>query len=89
MAELFASGRVVDLILIAICIEALLLWSLRRHRRGPGVADWLPNLVSGAALLLALRLTIAQVAWYWVAALLALALLCHLADMQRRLRLSR
>ncbi len=87
LADLFASGRIVDLILVAVCIEALLLGALRRtRRRGPVLADWLPNLVAGAALLLALRLALTQSDWYWIAALLLLSLLAHAADLARRLR---
>lgn len=85
MAELFHSGVIIELILAAVVVEALLLSALRRIRgRGPPIVDWLPNLLSGASLLLALRLTIAQSAWYWVAALLALSLVTHLADLARR-----
>lgn len=85
MAELFHSGVIVELILAAIVVEALLLMAVRRIRgRGPAIGDWMPNLLSGASLLLALRMTIAQSAWYWVAAFLALSLVTHLADLARR-----
>jgi len=85
MAELFHSGLVVDLILLLVAVEAIALLLLRRAwGRAPVVYDWLPNLASGACLLLALRASIAQAAWYWLALLLALSLVAHLADLARR-----
>lgn len=85
MAELFYSGLIVDLIVVLVVVEALALLLMRRVLgRGPGVRDWLPNLASGACLLLALRAGIAQAAWYWLALLLALSLVAHIADLARR-----
>lgn len=87
MAELFHSGLIVELILALVVVEALLLAASRRFLgKGPSVGEWLPNLMSGAALLLALRLTIGQAAWPWVAAMLALSLAAHLTDLARRFR---
>jgi hypothetical protein len=87
MAELFHSGLIIDFILLMVAAEACVLLLLRRVRgRGPVVYDWLPNLASGACLLLALRASIAQAAWYWLELLLALSLLAHLADLGRRFR---
>lgn len=86
MGELFQSGAIVDLILLLVLLEAMALMVFRRiWGRGPGVYDWLPNLASGACLLLALRATIAQMTWMWVALFLTLSLAAHLADLVRRL----
>jgi len=85
LAELFRDGIIVDLILIVVAVEAAVLLVLRHGlQKGPAVRDWLPNLLSGTALLVALRLSMAQAAWIWVAAALAFALVAHLGDLARR-----
>lgn len=83
MNEWLASGLVVDIILLALVLEAGLLALLGRVRR-LGITIWLPNLAAGAALLVALRLAIADAAWTWVAAALGLALLAHVIDLRLR-----
>lgn len=89
MKELFATGRIVDFILAAVALEAVALLALRRRSgRGPGPAALLPNLLAGAALLLALRLSMAGAAWPWLALCLSVALLAHLADVASRWRAS-
>ena len=52
--------------------------------RGPALVDVLPNLVSGAMLLLAVRLASTQTHWAWLALVLLLSLLAHLLDLRRR-----
>ncbi len=87
MAEMFASGRLVDLVLIVVVVEAtvlLLLW--RRAGRGVAPSDLLPNLCAGAFLLLALRAALAGAGWMTAAFCLAGAGLAHLADIHRRWR---
>ena len=85
MASLFASGRIVDLILAFTLVEAVAVVAYHR-RTGKGVppADFLGNLLSGVFLLLALRAALAGAAWPWLAACLLAALLAHLADLGRR-----
>ena len=87
MAELFASGHLVDLILVLTVIEGgclLLYW----HSKQRGIApfDLLPNLLAGAFLLLAMRLTMEGVSWQLPCASLAAAGLSHIADLARRWR---
>jgi hypothetical protein len=87
MAELFASGRLIDLILVVVVLEAaalLLYW--HRARRGIEPFDLLPNLCAGAFLLLALRTTLAGSGWMMASGFLALAGLAHLVDIYRRWR---
>lgn len=85
MTALFASGRIVDLILVVLFLEivALTLW---RTLRGD-TARW-PNLLAaafpGACLLLALRAALSSADWRWVAACLALSFPAHLLDLWRR-----
>ena len=85
MEQLIGSGRIVDLILVLVALEAVVLGYMRA-RRGNGI-EWralLPNLLAGAALLLALRAAITGAAWPWIAAWLAAAGLAHLADLRTR-----
>jgi hypothetical protein len=87
MAEMFASGRLVDLILTIVAIEAaclLVYW--RSRRRGVSPGDLLPNLCAGGFLLLALRLWLGGVGWELCCGSLAAAGMAHLVDLKRRWR---
>ena len=87
MADLFASGRLVDLILLVVVIEAaalLLYWA--RAGRGVAPLDLLPNLCAGAFLLLALRVTLAGSGWMIASLCLSAAGLAHPTDVYRRWR---
>jgi hypothetical protein len=87
MADLFASGRLIDLILIVIVVEAavlLLVW--RYGRRGVAPGDLLPNLCAGAFLLLAFRVTLGGGGWMLACGCLAAAGVAHLIDVIRRWR---
>jgi hypothetical protein len=89
VAELFATGRVVDLILVLMAAEGALLMVLRaRTGRGLAPADLALNLLAGACLLLALRAALVGAGWGWVALGLAAALPAHLIDLRRRLAAS-
>jgi hypothetical protein len=87
MAELFASGRLVDAVLVIVAIEAAFLavyW--RSTGRGVSSGDLLPNLCAGAFLLLALRLSLGGAGWRLCCGSLAAAGLAHLVDLNRRWR---
>jgi hypothetical protein len=87
MAELFASGRLIDLILIVVVLEAaLLIFYWRYTDRGIAPADLLPNLCAGAFLVVALRATIAGSGWMVSSGCLAAGGLAHLIDVYRRCR---
>jgi hypothetical protein len=85
LRDLFASGRVVDLILGLMVLEAVVLLAWRR-RTGSGIAplDLVINLCAGALLLLALRAAIIASDPLAAAPFLAAALVAHLADLARR-----
>ena len=87
MADLFASGRLVDFILIVVVLEAaflILYW--RFARRGISPFDLLPNLCAGAFLLMALRVTLTGGGWMPTSGCLAAAGIAHLIDVNRRWR---
>lgn len=87
MSDLFAGGRIIDWILLLIVLEAVALgaWH-RRSGRGIPLRQVLGTLASGAALMLALRASLAGQPWTMVALWLSLALLAHLADLASRWR---
>lgn len=85
MKALFGSGRVVDLILVLMVLEALALWAWRRRTgEGPPPAALLVTLGAGACLLLALRAALAGSGWEVVGIWLAVGLAAHLADLRTR-----
>ena len=87
MAELFASGRIVDGILLLVVVEAgcLLAWRARRGS-GPSAIALTANLTAGAGLMLALRGALTGSTWIAVAAPLLLALGAHVVEMVLRFR---
>ena len=85
MQQLVDSGRIVDLILLLIVIEVVVLGVIRdRRQSGPRWRELLPNLLAGAALLLALRSAITGATWPWIATWLAAAGMAHIADLRVR-----
>jgi hypothetical protein len=87
MGELFASGRVIDVILGLVVLEAALIAVYGRKRGGGlSLATTLGNLLSGAFLLLAVRSALVKAEWAWVALFLFAALIAHLFDLRQRSR---
>ena len=87
MDALFASGRIIDAILVLVALEAVALLLLRRRRgRGPAPASLLANLAAGAALMLALRTALTGAGWPLTALCLLGALAAHAAEMWLRFR---
>ncbi len=87
MAELFASGRVLDLILVGMAFEAIGLTLFHRVTgRSVRPARLLPNLLSGMCLLLAMRVGAGGAWWGWVSLSLLGALAFHLVDLRRAWR---
>ncbi len=84
MAELFASGQIIDIILALVGLEAAAL-GLYRWKTGRGVAlsEIGLNLISGVCLMLALRSALVAEWWGWTAAWLTAALIAHGADLVR------
>ena len=84
MSALFASGQIVDLILGLTLLEAgFVAFYHLRTGRGPVLAPFLVNLVSGMWLLLAVRCALGGAWWGWVALCLLGSLVAHLADLRR------
>lgn len=85
IGTLFASGRIVDLILLLMALEGIVL-SVYRRRTGCGIAliDGLINLLAGGCLMLALRGALVGAWWGWIALCLAAGGVAHLLDLGRR-----
>lgn len=85
IAQWVASGRIVDLVLVVMAIEAIVLIGLwRRTGRGVAPVDLLANLAAGACLLGALRSALVGAGEVWVGGFLVLAFVAHIADLTRR-----
>jgi len=82
MTALFASGRIIDWILLGMVLEGCALAALHA-RTGRGVAPraLVPNLLSGMCVLLAMRLVLGGAWWGYASAALLAALLFHVADL--------
>lgn len=85
MAELLASGRLVDLIIALVVIEAIALFIYRLvSGRGIALSDLLPNILAGAFLLIALRFALSDGGWMIISLSLAAAGVAHVIDLTRR-----
>ena len=85
MKELFANGRVIDIIVAFMLIECLVLIVWRRQTgSGPSVSALVTNLAAGAAIMLSLRAALVGQPWQIVSLWLILALLAHAADLKIR-----
>ncbi len=84
MTSWFYSGRIVDVILAGMAVEAIFLVLLhRRTGRGVRPGDALSNIGSGACLLIAMRLALAGAWWGFVGLSLAGALVGHVMVLRR------
>jgi hypothetical protein len=87
MSWLFAGGRILDFILLAMLVEAGVLWGIyRRFGRGLAPAALLPTIGSGFFVMLSMRLALGGAAWTLVALALLGALALHLVDLTVRWR---
>lgn len=84
MDGLFASGRIVDLVLAGVLAEAVLLLVLCRGLRR--FAPFAATLSAGAALMLALRAALTGASWPAIAGWMLVGLAAHAADLVLRRR---
>ena len=82
--QLFSSGRVVDLILVVMVVEAAWLMTRPGFRSAAARLDILVALAPGALILLALRAAMTGADWRWIALALAASFPAHMLDLQRR-----
>jgi hypothetical protein len=85
LADFFASGRIADLILACLALEAVGLWAFRRATgRGPSLTSLAPGLLAGACLVLGLRLAVTGAPWALVGLALSAGFAAHLVDLRAR-----
>lgn len=82
-----AATTMVDIVIAVTALEALALWAYH-WRTGKGIAgrDFMPTLLSGLLLMLALRTHMADAGWAPTALLMAGAGVLHALDLRRRWR---
>jgi hypothetical protein len=90
MDEFIRSGRIADVILVALAAElAIMGFYLWRKGQGLALLSFAASSLAGGSLVLALRAVLRDSGWLFVAIYLAAALLAHLADLALRVLLSR
>ncbi len=85
LAELFESGRIVDIILVLVVIEAIALILLSKYKTIDLRVNTIPlliHLLPGVLLFLALRAALTDASWLWIAFLLAASGVAHLIDIR-------
>lgn len=89
MQTLIESGRIVELIVLILVVEAGVLLGIGRRRLAlPGamIASLLLNLAAGAFLLLGLRAILLNTGWQSAGALLGLAGMAHAGELWLRFK---
>ena len=84
LSALFDSGRIIDLIVLVVALEAAILSLWPRLRGAMGVLDVLALLAPGVMLMLAVKSALVQDPHMKTAALLAAAFVFHGLDVLRR-----
>ena len=86
LASLFASGRIIDVILGLVALEAAAVVAWRLYGRDrPLLPPLFCNLASGAALMLAIRAALIGSDWTVVALCLIASLMAHLGEVALRM----
>ncbi len=84
--SLFRSGRIADIVMGVMALEALaFVIAARTRKRNWSLAAMLAGLLPGLFLVLALRGALVQTSSVWIAAALSAALVSHLIDVRLRL----
>lgn len=86
MEALFASGRIIDLILLLVVVEAAVLAVFPRLRGAMTILDVAALLAPGVMLMLAVRAALVGAPYTITAAVLAAAFAFHILDVARRRR---
>ena len=85
ITTLFVDGKIADLVLAVMVVEALVLVALsRRTQSSLSATSIVSALLPGFFLALALRAALVHAEWFWIALALFGALITHLIDMRMR-----
>lgn len=74
----------VDVALAIVAVELIVVAVARRNAGAPVRLALIANVAAGLALMVAVRLALADVAWPWLAAALMAAGMAHVADLALR-----
>ena len=85
LKALIATGRIVDIMVLFLGMEIVAI-TLYRSARGGGIPllPLLLNIGAGGSLMLALRASLTDAGWQWVAVFLVSSLVFHAADQGQR-----
>jgi hypothetical protein len=87
MQAFFESGRIIDVILLIVAIEAVVVVILRHRLAGLfDMRGFFVSLVSGVCLMVALRGALTGAPWTFIAPFLVASLIAHLIDVAQRWR---
>lgn len=85
LADLFASGRIIDAIIVLMVLETAALLAFRGVTgKGVSARALLPFMAAGICLMLALRAALVDGNWMVIASLLMLAFVFHILDIALR-----
>lgn len=85
LADLFASGRIIDAIIVLMVLETAALLAFRGVTgKGVSTRALLPFMAAGICLMLALRAALVDGSWMVIASLLMLAFVFHILDIALR-----
>ena len=85
ISALFVGGKIADLVLAVMVIEAVVLVALSRRAQSVlSLSSIFSALLPGFFLVLALRAAFVHAQWFWIALALTGALVTHLIDMRLR-----
>ena len=85
LGDLFASGRIIDGIIVLMVLETVALLALRTiTNNGVSPRGLLPFMAAGICLMLALRTALVDGSWMVIAGMLMLAFVFHILDIALR-----
>ena len=85
LGDLFASGRIIDGIIVLMVLETVALLALRTiTNNGVSPRALLPFMAAGICLMLALRTALVDGSWMEIAGMLMLAFVFHILDIALR-----
>lgn len=85
LGDLFASGRIIDGIIVLMVLETVALLALRTiTNNGVSLRALLPFMAAGICLMLALRTALVDGSWMVIAGMLMLAFVFHILDIALR-----
>ena len=86
LRDFVMSGRIADVALVAMMLEAVVLFFLTRRSSAVARLGLAANLLAGATLVLAVKFALTSDGWPFVVAAFCGSLVCHVTDLAVRWR---